>query len=96
MTDEPAALGPLKAGILRTVVPGLVLAITAGLAKLSITLPSDALTDVVSAGVAAAVTTAYYVGVRVLEHFRSSRWGWLLGYPAAPTYPDPPGKHAAP
>ncbi len=27
-----------------------------------------------------------YVAVRLLEQAGSSRWGWLIGYPKAPSY----------
>jgi hypothetical protein len=31
-------------------------------------------------------TGVYYLVVRVFEHYVSPRFGWLLGFPAAPTY----------
>lgn len=30
--------------------------------------------------------TLYYAAVRWLEHNRSDRWGWLIGYPKQPVY----------
>jgi hypothetical protein len=39
---------------------------------------------------------AYYLLVRLAEHFGSSRFGWLLGYPAAPAYVAPASTPAAP
>lgn len=90
----PAPITGMTASIIRTVVPGLVLAAAAGLSRVGIVFPNELLTDIVATLVGATVTATYYWAVRVMEHFASSKWGWLLGYPSAPTYGPPPGKHA--
>lgn len=71
----------MRESILRTLVPIVyALLIKAGLDKIGV---DDALVQSLAALI---VTAALYVGVRVLERVRSSRWGWLLGYPSAPAY----------
>lgn len=37
----------------------------------------------------------YYFVLRVAERLSSTKWGWLLGYPAAPTYEEYEGRHEA-
>ena len=49
----------------------------------------DQLNLAVSGALTTLLTAAYYVGARWLETFRSSKWGWLLGSPTAPTYHRP-------
>jgi hypothetical protein len=73
------------ASLIRTYVPigvGFVLALLAR--KYDIVLDDNA-SAALTSGVAALVSAAYYVVVRVLE----TRWkavGWLLGLPVAPQY----------
>jgi hypothetical protein len=43
----------------------------------------------VTAALMTLLTGVYYVIVRALETFKSSKWGWLLGKATAPTYPPP-------
>lgn len=81
VTSSPSS--NLTTGIIRTVTPVLVGALLTLLVHAGLHLNSDVLTPVVDAG----LTSAYYVGVRTLEHFKSSKWGWLLGKPSAPIYP---------
>jgi hypothetical protein len=40
----------------------------------------------VQSALTAVVTALIYMAIRVAERIGSSRWGWLLGYPSAPTY----------
>ena len=47
----------------------------------------DSIGQAVAAG---AATVVFYVVVRVLERAKSSKWGWLLGYPSPPVYPATP------
>ena len=79
-------LKTLIPGVVRTLVPALVAFIIALAAKANIHLDSEALEVVVEGIVTLGLTGVYYVGVRILERFRSSKWGWLLGYPAQPVY----------
>lgn len=86
------ALNPLKTlgiALLRTIVPVVVALLIHAAAKAGLELDSDTLTGVVTDVLTVAGTAAYYVGVRVLEHLKSSKWGWLLGFPSAPNYDKP-------
>lgn len=73
----------LQPSFIRTLVPIiLALAIKGGVDQWGI---FDSVTlEYLAAGLA---TYLYYIGVRILERAKSSKWGWLLGYPAAPVYP---------
>lgn len=72
----------MKESVIRTLVP-ILLALLAKTGLQEWGVIDSATLEVL---VAAAATGLYYVAVRVLERARSSRWGWLLGYPAAPVY----------
>lgn len=73
----------MKESLLRTLVPIIyALLLKAGFAKLGV---DDATVQSAAALLAAGLL---YLGLRVLERVRSSRWGWLLGYPVAPVYKD--------
>lgn len=71
----------LNASLVRTLVPAVVGAVATILLKLGIHITGD-LTPIV----APALGYLYYVAVRILEHFKSSKWGWLLGKATAPVY----------
>lgn len=75
---------PFLASILRTVVPFVVGLLLTVLAKLGLSdlVDVDGLTELVTIVVGA----AYYAAARWLEQ-RDQRWGWLIGYATAPTYP---------
>lgn len=84
MTDTVVTSNPsanLAASFIRTFVPIVAGAVGTVLLKLGIHITGD-LTPIVSA----ALSYLYYVAVRVLEHFQSSKWGWLLGKATAPVY----------
>ena len=68
--------------LIRTFVPILVGLLT----SMAVFRDSDvgALSEVVTA----LVTAVYYLAARLLEHYASGSFGWLLGYPKAPVYPD--------
>lgn len=74
----------MKQSILRTVVPILyALLVKAGLGKLGVD-------DTLIQGLATLIVTGLiYAAVRVVERF-APKFGWLLGYPAAPTYTSAP------
>ncbi len=75
-------VGSLLPSVLRTFVPLIVGAVISILARLGDTVDSDAVTTIVTAG----ITGVYYLVVRVLEYRVKPQFGWLLGYPAQPTY----------
>lgn len=71
----------MRESILRTLVPIVyALLIKTGVAALGV---DDAVLQSAAGLIGAGLI---YVGIRVLERVRSSSWGWLLGYPSAPTY----------
>lgn len=73
---------PSTPGLVRTAVPIIIaLLVSRGLDASGLI---DAPTlNLIVAGV---VTWLYYFVVRVLERASTTKWGWLLGYPAAPQY----------
>jgi hypothetical protein len=74
------------ASLVRTLVPIVVgWLLSVGLADAGVT--EGDLTPAVTA----LVTAVYYVGARLLEHYASPRFGWLLGKATAPTYQAPDG-----
>lgn len=79
---------PSAPGSLRTIIP----IVVALLAQQGISSLPGVDSTTFSIVVAAVVTYLYYFAVRVLERVSSTKWGWLIGYPAAPTYT---GQHAA-
>lgn len=79
---------PSLPGSLRTIIP-IVIALLAQQGVSEIPGVDSATFSVV---IAAIVTYIYYFIVRILERVSSTRWGWLIGYPAAPVYD---GQHAA-
>lgn len=74
--------GDLVTSAKRTVVPTIVGLAGGWLAKRGFNIDSDFLTFVISGF----ILNAYYNGLRLLEHFKSSKWGWLLGAAKAPVY----------
>jgi hypothetical protein len=72
----------MKESVIRTVVPILVALLVRWGVQDALGIDDVLLQSLVTA----AVTGLYYIGVRVLERARSSKWGWLLGYPSAPSY----------
>lgn len=85
MSEEDAVKNrDLLASLIRTIVPVIVGAIIAGLARAGLDLDPDQLTGVLEA----LVVGGYYTLVRALE----ARWpalGWFLGLPTQPTYQRP-------
>lgn len=82
----------IKTGVLRTLVPIIVALLIALGVKAGIHLDNVVVEQVVTDALSAILSAAYYVGVRALEHFKSSKWGWLLGSPNPPTYDKPAAK----
>lgn len=76
----------MKESVIRTIVPVLVALLVREGVDQWLAVTQEWLTIVLTA----VVTGLYYVGARVLERFKSSKWGWLLGYPSAPLYPPTP------
>jgi hypothetical protein len=84
--DDQKPMNPLAASIIRTVVPLAAGVLTAWLAKIGLGLDNPTVTSLLTG----LFSAAYYIGVRLLEHFRSSKWGWLLGVANPPVYPKRP------
>lgn len=83
MTDErKAEVAQLPPSIVRTVVPYIVGAVAAQLARIGLHY-DDATINVI---VTVAVSSAYYAAVRYLETLRP-KFGWLLGLAKPPLYP---------
>lgn len=74
--------GPARPGLVRTAVPIILALLVQQGIDLTGWIDNTTLTIVVSA----VVTWLYYLGVRILERFSTTKWGWLLGWPQAPTY----------
>lgn len=72
--------------ILRTVVPIVVGAIVAALAKAGITGLDEVATELVTT----VCTVLYWAAFRLLETKVGPAWGWLLGYAQVPSYGDTP------
>lgn len=91
---DPGTAGGLiksaSAGILvsvvRTVVPLLVGYVVAFFALVGVEVSTAQAEQLIQGVVSLGVATLYYVAARLLERFKSTRWGWLLGVPAAPVY----------
>lgn len=85
---QPAAVvNPAKGiapSVIRTIVPAIVAWLIVAAAKLGVDI-DDGLAEQL---VTAVVFAVYYAVVRWLEVVKSSRWGWLLGKPSAPLYPE--------
>lgn len=79
-------LDQIKTAVIRTVVPIIVTLLLTIAAKAGIHIDDTVAEAVVTNAVGAILGALYYAGVRALEHFKSSKWGWLLGSPNAPTY----------
>lgn len=86
----PISTPALVTSLLRTIVPSIVALASAGLLKVGIKIDDAFLENLVSGVCGVVVMALYYLGLRVLEHFRSSKWGILLGFPSAPVYPGGP------
>lgn len=71
----------MLASLIRTIVPVVVGALGTWLIRIGVHVDDAALTEVVTA----ALSAAYYVLARLLEH-RWPRLGVLLGVPRQPTY----------
>lgn len=83
----PAGVQSLLIGFARTITPvfmGLVLAL---LAKFDLQVSDDTVGSVLEALIVAGLTGLYWILVRMLERLQP-KFGWLLGYPAAPKYGD--------
>lgn len=78
----------MKESILRTLVPILV----ALLVRLGVVEWLGVDEAAISGLITVLVTGAYYIGTRLLEQWFPGA-GWLIGYPAVPSYT---GRHAAP
>lgn len=85
MAADPRLEG-FRSACVRTLVPVLVAAAAAAIANLGLALPPGVLETTLTSIIAAAAGGLYYVGVALLERFKSSRWGVLLGKPGAPVY----------
>ena len=74
--------------LVRTVVPSIVGAVLAALAKSGMTIDSD-----FELALTAALTTLfgfiYYAAARILEVYVTPKFGWLLGLARIPTYEKP-------
>lgn len=81
-------LKTLAISLVRTMVPSIVAIIVGFLAKANIHIDAALLENVVALALTTVVTGIFYVGVRLLERFKSPKWGWLLGYPSEPVYPE--------
>jgi hypothetical protein len=78
-------VGDLLKSFVRTFVPVVVGLILAAFAKVQIDVDETALTQVINA----VFVGGYYAVVRFLE-VRFPQFGWLLGLPVPPAYPDAP------
>lgn len=76
----------LATSLVRTITPWVVGLVIAGLTKIGLDLPNEA----VEMAVTLVISAIYYVGARYLETHADSRFGWLLGLPNAPVYPEAP------
>lgn len=88
-TGGGAAAASLLPSIVRTVVPWAVGLLILWLTRIGVTVEEGTLTTLVTAVVSAAYGVGYYLLVRVLETFASSRFGWLLGWAKLPIYVKP-------
>lgn len=73
-----------RASLIRTLVPLLVGTILALALRAGIDLGDWQAP--ITEGVTLVVSAIYYAVIRWLETVKSSKWGWLLGYPAKPQY----------
>ncbi len=87
-----AEIDPVTASVIRTCVPLAAGVAITQLADLGLHLDNATVTAIVTA----LFTAGYYVAARALEHYRSAKWGWLLGVPRAPVYPPPAPPPASP
>ena len=71
--------------LVRTVVPVIVGAVLSLLVQLGLE-PDPAVAEALSAVLFGGATALYYVVARLLEHYVSPRFGWLLGKPSKPEY----------
>lgn len=81
--------------LIRTIVPIIVGAILSVPLVKALGITADQAAQLVTAGLIA----LYYAAARVLEHYVSPRFGWLLGSATAPTYTNDktiPGAIVAP
>lgn len=82
-----AKLHDLGPSIIRTVTPWVVGAVVTLLARWGVDWTPTPEALVVATGL---VSAAYYALVRILETRGRQAWGWLLGVPKAPVYPQTP------
>lgn len=75
----------LRTSFIRTVVPMVVGALISIAAHFHLVLPTESLTELVTALAGA----TYYAAVRFLEVKVSPKWGWLLVSKAKPVYTQP-------
>ena len=71
---------------IRTLVPGIVGQIIAWIAILGILDTTGEINSALTVLLTALIPIVYYAIVRFLEAKVSSKFGWLLGYPAQPKY----------
>lgn len=76
----------IRFAVIRTVVPIVVTLLLTAAAKTGISIDGSTLEAIVTNAVGVVLGVVYYIAARALEHFRDSRWGWLLGSPNAPHY----------
>lgn len=89
---KSAASGMLASAV-RTFTPILVAFLVKVFALGGIQLDNATAEQFVTGLISILIALVYYLGVRALERFKSTKFGWLLGFPAAPVYmasnPDP-------
>lgn len=81
-------IGPLIVSWIRTIIPTVVAAVVATLLSLGVELGTGE-RESVAAVAFLAITSAYYLGVRLLEEYVHPHFGALLGVPSRPTYNHP-------
>jgi hypothetical protein len=86
MSDYDTVKTSLGTSVVRTVVPLVVGAVVAGLAKANLHIDQTALEQLIGAVVA----TVYYGVVRLAEEHLSPAVGWFLGWAKAPRYTQAP------
>jgi len=74
--------------LIRTVVPVIVGQLITWLAAAGIIDQTGQISAALLSLLTVILTAAYYAIVRVLEAKVSDKFGWLLGVPKAPTYPE--------
>lgn len=86
----------LLASLVRTAVPWAVGFVVAALTKLGVPADEADVLNLVNGVVSGLIALGYYLLVRLLEVFASSKFGWLLGFAKAPVYAPNKAVAAAP